>query len=62
MRVLQANAALDAANAHKRVRTEREIARDDFIAAHANNFAIRPTRTSGRFRFRSMPILSRSRA
>ena len=47
---------------HMKNRTEQQVKADDYIDANDSNFAIFPTRTSGRFRYRSTPILTRSRA
>ena len=48
--------------AHIHNRTPAQKERAAWLDEHKYNLAIRPTRTSGRFRFRSLPILSRSRA
>ena len=47
---------------HLAKRTKSQKAADDFIEANENNLSIRPTRTSGRFRYRSTPILKWSTA
>ena len=43
-------------------RTAQQVKADEYIDANDSNFAIFPTRTSGRFRYRSTPVLNRSRA
>ena len=47
-------------NATATDRTEQQKKATEFLEANRNNLAVRPTRLTGRFRFRSTPILDRS--
>ena len=58
----EAAEALAKSLAHIQNRTPAQKERAAWLDQRQYNLAIRPTRTSGRFRFRSLPILSRSRA
>lgn len=53
----EAQQQLQAAHARRQRRTKEEEQRENWIDKQSFNLAIRPTRTSGRFRFRSMPML-----
>jgi len=48
---------LEVARSRRKNRTTEQAQRSDWIDKQRYNVAIRPTRTSGRFRFRSMPML-----
>ena len=56
------HALLAASTKHLRFRSSARVRADDFLDRHAHKLTIWPTRTSGRFRFRSTPILRYSRA